>query len=70
VVDSHGWSLNYCIVILVFGLTSKHLFSTDMHSGLSSLATAEGILYFPDLMLSIVSWQEEPLKGSYPTSIP
>jgi predicted membrane protein len=51
-------------------LTSKHLFSTDMHSGLSSLATAEGILYFPDLMLSIVSWQEEPLKGSYPTSIP
>jgi hypothetical protein len=67
---SHGWSFNSCMVILVFGFTSRQLLSTVRHSWLSYPAMELGSLYLPALMLSMVSLGEPPRKGNYPTSMP
>jgi hypothetical protein len=65
-----GWSFSSCMVILVFGLTSRQRLRTERHSRLSSAAIEGGSLYFPALMASMVTAGVLPLKGSYPTSMP
>jgi len=50
-----GWSANYSIVILVFGLVSRQRLITSKQASDNDFYMSDFILYFPYLISSIVS---------------